>query len=72
MRVPSPACDCVVDDCRPDQHEDNAREHAAPLSDGTNSKSDPIFFTTSVLIAFYIRKRIDVRYRGEHALIDCE
>lgn len=38
--VPGPAGNRVVNDGGPDEHEDDAREHAATLSDGANSKSN--------------------------------
>lgn len=39
-RVPCPAGDGVVDDSGPDEHEDNAGEHATTLSDCADSKSN--------------------------------
>ena len=34
--IPCPASDGIVDDGRPDEHEDHTREHASTLSNGTN------------------------------------
>ena len=39
--VPSPAGDGVVDQRRPDKHEDHAGQHAATFGDGADSESDP-------------------------------
>ena len=39
-RVPCPACDWVVDDGCPDEHEENGREHTTALRDSSNGKSN--------------------------------
>ncbi|CRK19747.1 hypothetical protein BN1708_000412 [Verticillium longisporum] len=39
-RVPCPAGNGVVDDGRPDEHEDDAGQHAPTLGDGASSESD--------------------------------
>lgn len=39
-RIPRPARDGVVYDGRPDEHEDDAGEHAASLGDGTGGERD--------------------------------
>jgi hypothetical protein len=38
-RIPGPASNRVVDDGCPDEHEDNARKHAATFSNSTDCKS---------------------------------
>ena len=38
-RIPGPAGDRVVDNSGPDEHEDDAREHASSLGHSTSSKS---------------------------------
>ena len=43
VRVPAPARDRVVDDGRPDEHEDDAREHAPAFGDGTDGEGDAVF-----------------------------
>jgi hypothetical protein len=40
-RIPRPARNWVVDNCGPDEHEDNAGQHSASLSDGTDCQSNP-------------------------------
>lgn len=40
--VPGPAGNGVVDDGGPDEHEDDARKHAATLSNSANSKSNTV------------------------------
>lgn len=42
--VPGPAGNGVVDDGGPDEHKDDARKHAAALSDGANSKSNTMIY----------------------------
>ena len=39
-RVPCPACNWVINDCRPNEHEDHTRKHTATLSNSSNSKSN--------------------------------
>jgi hypothetical protein len=36
--VPCPACNWIVDDCTPDEHEDDGRKHATALRDSSDSK----------------------------------
>lgn len=40
--VPGPVGNRIVDDCRPDKHEDDGREHSAAISCGTDGKSRTI------------------------------
>ena len=42
--VPSPAGDGVVDDSRPDEHVDNAGEHAAAFGDGSDGECDTVYW----------------------------
>ena len=71
-RVPGPASDSVVDDGRPDEHEDDAGKHAATLSYRTHGKCHPDwnFSQSWFLLSFYARIRI--RDGSKHALIHCK
>ena len=45
--VPRPAGDGVVDDRRPEQHEDDTGKHATALGDGTDGESDSVAWCVS-------------------------
>ena len=69
--VPCPTGDCIVDDRGPDEHEDNAWKHTTALGHSTDSKGHTNYLRVSIRRRRKIL-RVNLRDRGEHALIDCE
>ena len=70
-RIPSPACNRIVNYRGPDHHEDDTWKHAASFSDGANSKGDSVWVLVSQR-NLYSGGKVRLRYRSEHALVDGE
>lgn len=67
--IPSPTSDGIVDDGRPDKHEDHAREHPTSFGDSTHGKSN-----ARLMISHAIPQqqfgRLVLRDGSEHSLVD--
>ena len=68
--VPGPAGDGIVDKGRPNEHVDDARQHASTLCYCTNGKSNTGI--RSALMKVDAEDEIYVRDSGEHALVHTE
>lgn len=77
VAVPGPVGNGVVNNGRPDEHENNGREHAAPISNGTNGKSRT-GRVVSLLLCSRTKKNPKTglpcysRNRRKHALVETE
>ena len=68
MWIPGPACNGVVNQRRPNHHEDHTREHSTTLGNGANCESN-----TNVTVRQLGREteeQHDLRDCREHALVD--
>ena len=65
VRVPVPACDGVVNNRRPDEHEDHARKHATTLGDCTNGNGNP----TATSASRRVQNTNNLRDCCKHALV---
>lgn len=71
-RIPGPASNGVVDNGGPDEHEDDARQHAATLSNGTNGEGNTISSQWPIPSNSSFQLIVYSRNRSEHALEDGE
>jgi hypothetical protein len=74
LRVPGPVGNGVVDDGGPDEHENDAGQHAATVSSSANSERGPKGNALATLFVSnnQIPKLRNIRESREHALVEAE